>query len=315
MGQTHAGSILRCKDAELVGIVNRSSPLVRLATVGGNRPTEPLDPAVIASIPHFTDLDHAIAESGADACFVALPTKHHCDATIKALESGMHVFVEKPFGIRHEECAGMIAAAETSGKVLAVGYLTRFAPENKIVRQAFRSASCGKPLFALFQRWTGMPDWGSWKDPEFVKECGGGIIDLMSHDIDFVRFCFGEPESVTIDPDVSKAFPNNAVCAGLHYAGFDVKVQGGFVSPSSFPFRKSMDVWFENASFSGTGGNLTRCNADGVHQVDIPKTNNYVAELNGFLKAVRTGDRADICSGADAAKTIDLCLKIRELAN
>lgn len=80
------------------------------------------------------------------------------------------------------------------------------------------------------------------------KASGGALFDLVSHDIDFARYCLGEPDSITPDPVLCREMNGNLIAAVLHYPGNNVFVEGGFVTPSHFPFRRNYTAYFENGT-------------------------------------------------------------------
>jgi len=311
MGQTHAGNLLRNPRAELAGIVDPCSPFERLASVRGNRDTVRLTPEEIRDVPHYPSMEKALAESGADAAIIALPTKLHCDAVVRSLEHGCHVLVEKPFAIQLEECAKMCALAKAKGKVLAVGYVVREMKEYQRLRETVRDNRLGKLTFLSMSRITGMPAWGNWRDPEFIKASGGALFDLVSHDLDFARCCLGEPGEILADPVLCREFHGNMIQAVLRYPGCDVKVEGGFVSPSTFPFRRSYTAYFEKGTLlSDAPGDCREITEEGIRTEFFADDNPYDTEVDHFISAVQTGDISGICTGEDACRSIQCCHRI-----
>ncbi len=75
----------------------------------------------------FTSLDDFYASTvRADLMLLALPIHLHAPETIRALEHGLHVIVEKPLCATLDEAARMIAARDKAGKIVAVGYQASF---------------------------------------------------------------------------------------------------------------------------------------------------------------------------------------------
>ena len=58
-----------------------------------------------------------------DAVVIATPTKTHYRLAKRALEAGLHTFVEKPLATRSDECADLINCADSNGRVLFVGHV------------------------------------------------------------------------------------------------------------------------------------------------------------------------------------------------
>ena len=158
-------------------------------------------------------------------------------------------------------------------------------------------------------RYTGIPAWGNWNDPEFIKASGGALFDLVSHDIDFARYCLGEPDSITPDPVLCREMNGNLIAAVLHYPGNNVFVEGGFVTPSHFPFRRNYTAYFENGTLiSDAPGDFREIAADGEMRVeDYSHCDPYYTEMDRFLQAIVTGDDAGLCTGEDAMRSICCC--------
>ena len=63
-----------------------------------------------------------------DAVVCATPDVYHSDVVLWALAHGLHVFCEKPLAFTLRECDEMIAARDTAGKTVQVGYMKRHDP-------------------------------------------------------------------------------------------------------------------------------------------------------------------------------------------
>src|ERR1700733_14032573 len=57
------------------------------------------------AVAHFPDLDAAFDEVDADAVLVTTPPRLHATASIKAIEHGKHVLVEKPMATSPQDVA------------------------------------------------------------------------------------------------------------------------------------------------------------------------------------------------------------------
>jgi len=82
----------------------------------------------------YSDYKQMLAEEPLDCVFVATPSKYHTDIVAQALERGLHVFCEKPFGLDPETGFRMADIAERKGLVLMVDHTFLYsAPVRKIV--------------------------------------------------------------------------------------------------------------------------------------------------------------------------------------
>lgn len=64
----------------------------------------------------------------ADAVYICTPDRFHEDTTIKALEKGYHVFLEKPMASSKEGCEKIIKKAKETNAILMVGFVLRYSP-------------------------------------------------------------------------------------------------------------------------------------------------------------------------------------------
>src|SRR5919198_5571057 len=79
-----------------------------------------------------------------DALVVASPTSAHPEALAWAGERGIHVYVEKPLAASTASVAPLIAAAESVGLTIAVGYNLRFHPALETVKRAIAAGEIGR---------------------------------------------------------------------------------------------------------------------------------------------------------------------------
>ena len=312
MGQTHAGSLMKIPDAELTAIIDPVDPKERLQTITGNSATERVSPEDIGSIAHFRNLGEMLPAVHADAAIIALPTKLHHDSVIRCLKAGLHVLVEKPFAISLGECDRMVRTAGETNKLLAVGYVVRRMKEYQFLKQTIESGRLGKLKYLKLSRITGVPNWGNWNDPEFIRASGGSLFDLVSHDIDFARFCLGEPERIESVKDLG-GDQFKMISSVLRFRDADAQVEGGFVTPAGYPFSRTYSAYFENGTLvSCEPGKVTEYGKEGTVEHDFLPDNPYLSEVEDFIRAVRTGDASRLCTGEDARETIRSCTEIAQ---
>lgn len=114
-----------------------------------------------------------------DAVVIVVPTSAHFAVARKAIESGKHVFIEKPITTTLEEADSLLALAKKRGVIVQIGHIERF---NRAVRAALPFVS--KPRFIDSERLAPFSPRGS--DVAVV-------LDLMIHDIDLLLTLVGSP--------------------------------------------------------------------------------------------------------------------------
>ena len=91
----------------------------------------------------YGSYDALLADPSIDAVYIPLPNGLHAEWTLKALEAGKHVLLEKPFTSNADEARTIAAAAERSGKVLLEAFHWRFHPAAHRVKQLVESGEYG----------------------------------------------------------------------------------------------------------------------------------------------------------------------------
>jgi predicted dehydrogenase len=136
--------------------------------------------------------DHATLPGAVDLAIVAAPNAVHASIAIDLLSAGVHVLVEKPMARTTAECDGMIAAAERSGVVLAVGHDFRYFPVARFAHDWFAAAVVGE-LRRVDVRQSAGGRWPYASSAALSPQAGGGVlIDFGVHLFDLLLWWFGE---------------------------------------------------------------------------------------------------------------------------
>jgi len=107
---------------------------------------------------------------------------------LKALKAGKHVLVEKPMATTTKQAEKLVSTAEENGLHITVGFLMRFIPGLRQVRESVESKRIGELVCATAKR---VSQW-----PERIGDVGV-VKDTAIHDIDVMRFVFGhDPTTV-----------------------------------------------------------------------------------------------------------------------
>lgn len=90
------------------------------------------------------DAEALLAECKADVALILTPTPSHEGLTIKALEAGAHVLVEKPFAETTAAAERMRGAAERAGRKLSVVHNELFTPGAQALRERVATGQIGE---------------------------------------------------------------------------------------------------------------------------------------------------------------------------
>jgi predicted dehydrogenase len=144
----------------------------------------------------FEDYRKLLEMPEIDGVSVCTPNYVHCRPTVDALNAGKNVLCEKPIAMNAKEGAEMVQAARKSGKILQIGYNSRFAPSNQALKRFIDAGELGDIYYARAQslRVRGIPGWGVFIDKS--KQGGGPLIDIGVHILDLTLWLMGHPKPV-----------------------------------------------------------------------------------------------------------------------
>jgi len=309
MGATHVEALSRIDGAELTAVYSADEKKLTgdLSSVRGNLGVRN-GHADFSDVEKYRDVEAALADPAVEAVDICLPTYLHDVVTVEALRAGKHVLVEKPIAIDGYGADRMIAAARRYKRVLMAAHVLRFSPEYAVLRKAVRQGQFGGLRFALFRRRCATPDAGEWfKDP---AKSGGGVFDLLIHDVDMALHLFGKPKAVSACGAVDQRRGLDCMDAQLFYeGGAVVVVSGGWHYPGEYPFSAEYSVTLEgNVIEHRSGGRPPMAYAaDGSMQVlEMTGHDGYRAEIEYFLECCRNGQPPEFCPPGESADAVKL---------
>ena len=309
MGSTHAKAAMKLDNVRLQAVVE-ANPKKRsgdLRDVGGNLGTsgELMD---FSQVSQYERLEQALEDPAVDAVDICLPTDLHAPLAIQALQAGKHVLVEKPMALTVADTEKLLREGEKSGKVLMTGQVLRFFPAYSEAARMVRNGDLGKIQMCWFRRHCAKPAWGGWlMDP---ARSGGGIFDLLIHDVDYAGWLFGEPASHT------SAQVGGLLSSTLRYPGDGpvVVIEGGWHAQGPYPFSMSFTIAGENGTleFSSASCPLTfsRAGAAEKQQVTLPDLDGFTEELGYFIDCVASGRQPEKCPPRESASAVKVALSL-----
>jgi predicted dehydrogenase len=134
-----------------------------------------------------------------DAVWVCTPTSSHRGAVDEVIAAGRAVFCEKPLDVDLAHAAGLVEAVAAAGVASQSGLVLRSAPVFRELRDLVQSGTMGAPMAAVFRDDQYFPIRGTYASQwrADASQAGGGcLIEHSIHDLDILRFCFGDVDSV-----------------------------------------------------------------------------------------------------------------------
>lgn len=142
-----------------------------------------------------TDTKRLFSDSNTNSVVITTQHDSHAEFILQALESGKHVFVEKPLCLTLAELKKIESAYSkacdqlTTSPILMVGFNRRFAPHIKKIKQLLGGVS-GPKSFIMTVNAGAIPA-DHWTQDFDIG--GGRVIGEACHFIDLLRFMAGSP--------------------------------------------------------------------------------------------------------------------------
>ena len=140
------------------------------------------------------DPEEVLSSRVIDATVIATPTSTHYHLARKALEHGLHTFVEKPLATSSEECEDLIGLADDMGVVLFVGHVFLYSAPVIKLRELIATGELGNISYISSVRLNLGP----------IRHDVNALWDLAPHDISIVLELMGR-------------LPVSVNCQGLAY--------------------------------------------------------------------------------------------------
>lgn len=162
-------------------IVTRDGKPVANATITS-------DPAEVASF-----LPHAVVLSG--------PSTTRVEVLRQIGPVNAPIFIEKPLAPSLAEAEMVLSLPGSRGERSQVGYNFRFSESLRVLREIVADETYGRPLKVFAETGQYLPDWrpeSDYRDGVSAKAAlGGGVLLELSHELDYLRWVFGEIDWVS----------------------------------------------------------------------------------------------------------------------
>lgn len=307
MGSVHAPSYAAMAGVELVGIVDPRTEVVEaLAARTGTKA--------------YATYDEFLLERDSDVVDICVPTPFHRGYIERAAKRGKHVVCEKPLALSLADAEADIKVCRENNVRLFVGQVVRFFPEYRKIYAAVQEGALGRVGTARTFRGGAFPtasnDWYA-----NAHMSGTLVTDMMIHDFDFLRWCFGDVERVY----AKSLMPYEA--NRIDHALVSLRFQNGVIAHAEGTW--AMPAGFHTAiEVAGCEGMLTHSSDDtapihlsrretsaGGGVVEVPSSplvhHPYYRELAHFIDCIRTGQPADV-EPEDALEALRISLAAME---
>ena len=266
------------------------------------------------NIGHYTELEKMLSDQELDLINICIPTDLHCEISVRMLERGYHVLCEKPMALSYGDCQRMLNAAAKSKKELMVGQCVRFYPAYDYIKLAIDEGSFGKVIGAHFSRLGPTPSSEKRVDNWFIdpKRSGGCITDLHIHDVDLIRYLFGEPEAVCSRAS-SSVCVYDTVHSSFKYGDIPVTAIADW-SMTGFKFSARSLINLERATIAFDGRTVTVYPKDGKapYEAELKNESGHFGEISYFCDVIEGKLENTKNTAQSAALTVKMIEKLKE---
>ena len=250
----------------------------------------------------YADYEKMHNEVKPDAVIVAVPTFLHKQVGHFFIDKGVNIFLEKPAADKSLDALYLSAAAGAKNVKTAVGHIERF---NPVVRE-LKKELVGKELYTISITRVG-------PFPPRIADVGI-LTDLAVHDIDLIRFLTGSEIkkcSIYKSQKIHDHHEDNAVLS------FELEndIVANITTNWLTPFKKrrievSAKEGYYDADLMGQElkeySSYKTNNSYVVRDCIVFKGEPLKFELEAFLSYLETGDRGELATIEDSAKTLSI---------
>ncbi|MBI5789050.1 MAG: Gfo/Idh/MocA family oxidoreductase [Candidatus Schekmanbacteria bacterium] len=305
IGKGHVYNLLKLDNISKILIFTTSSAQIGIPDV--NRKAEFVD-----------SLAHPLINSiNVDFAIVANETYKHMDTAIFLAEKGINLFIEKPLSHNLDKIELLEETVRRKKLKTFIGYNLRFLGAIEYIKTKLSQKIVGDLYFARIEVGQYLPLWRPdtdyRKSYSASKSRGGGVALDLSHEVDYMRYLFGNPHNwKVVRSKVSKLeIDSEDLFEGIY------KYDNGFICNVHMDYLQSIkkreirvegsegtilaDLVKKNIKITGKDGKellVSDANMFNVEQT-------YVDELSYFIKYLK-GEAEPFITLNDGVNTLKL---------
>lgn len=147
----------------------------------------------------FSSLSQAIGFAP-QLAVIASPSTLHLHAAQPLAQAGVHLLIEKPLSASLAGVTKLLETCRDQGSILLIGYNLRFLSSLQRFRDLLKENMIGRVLSVRCEIGQYLPCWRPNDDyrkgVSARRELGGGVLLELSHELDYLRWIFGEVDWV-----------------------------------------------------------------------------------------------------------------------
>lgn len=244
---------------------------------------------------HFTtDAQEIFTNKSINTVFIATRHNTHADLTIKAIESGKNVFVEKPLTIDEQFLATIAnVSRQHSDTRLMVGFNRRFSPLALHAKETFKGLS--EPLVINYRINAGFIPLSHWTQTD---EGGGRILGEVCHFVDFFQFLTdSEPTKVfaeSVSSANAKTNNHDNIIITIHFKNGSIGCITYVACGGTLLSKEYIEIFGGNRSFIIQDFSEGIFYGDGKRKVIKASGKGHKQEVELFIASIQKGWKSPI---------------------
>lgn len=258
---------------------------------------------------------------------IASPAPSHIETSQILANDGVHLLIEKPLSHSLDGVLELIDTCKKQGTVLQIGYNLRYLPSLQYFRRLIYEGAIGKLLSVRCEIGQYLPDWRPDRDYRLSvsarRDLGGGALLELSHELDYLRWIFGEVEwvkaTLSRQSDLDLDVEDTAhLTLGFEPTQNDRQLIGSvnldFIRHDTTRICTSIG---EKGSlrWNGLTGDVELYHQGGkewqnIHSHRHQKDESYLSEWQDFLDCVKEKNRP-LITGEDGLKVLEIIEAVR----
>lgn len=224
--ERHARLFARREDTELVGVLGRNADRTSAR-------------AALYQTRAYTDLGRMIEAEDPDLITVSLPNEHHFDMTMRLIETGIPLLVEKPLVFELAEADALLDAA--GDRFFAINFNWRYSEAVQRARAAMENGELGELTFA---------NWRFGGEPGTSAHPHAQIIETQCHGFDMLEHLCGPIASVAaqMSDKAARGFSTTAIALEFENGAVGTLL-GSYDTSYAYPRSHQLEVNGERGRF------------------------------------------------------------------
>jgi len=147
----------------------------------------------------YSSMEDFLAHPGLNIVTVCTPSGSHLESSLRIIDAGKHLIVEKPLEVTLDRCDRIIRAAQNKGIRLATVFPSRFHEVAGVIKKALAAGRFGRVVLGgAYVKWYRTQEYydnGGWHGTKAL-DGGGALMNQSIHAIDMLLWLMGPVVSV-----------------------------------------------------------------------------------------------------------------------